>query len=226
MKKILLILAAFPLLMGASCSMQKITNNENNNDNSNAVVENDDNNQPSENNLTDQNDIIDDNTTAKTDLTYNSYTNKAMGYSINIPDKWYWQHFMKSDITAVGGDNQAIDYLAVDKDGITPLGSEHIGKIMIIASSLSPEDIAKNMESQDYSKTETTIDGLSTTKYEKHFGADNQMYPNSEVIKYVLEKNGQTYILSFNSETTDQKNIPAYESVFDTMVKSFSFVKN
>lgn len=213
MKKFLFILIAIPLLMGAGCT-SKNTNDET--DNNSAVESSSDNDIEADN---DKMENKQDEETSKTEIKYNLYENKAMGYTILIPEKWYWQHFMKNEI-----DSEKIDdYLAVDKDGITPLGSERIAKILVEKSSMGLDDLTEGMDG--YSKTQKTVAGVSAARYEKQFGEDNEMYPNSKIVQYHLEKNGQTYRLIFNSEGTVKEDIAEYETIFEEMVKSFSFVE-
>lgn len=199
--------------MGAGCT-SKNTNDET--DNSSVVESSSDSNVEIND---EQMENKQDEESSRTEIEYNLYENRAMAYTILIPDKWYWQHFMKNEI----GNEKIDDYLAVDKDGVTPLGSERIAKILVEKSSMNLDDFAKDMDG--YSKTQKTVAGVSATRYERQFGEDNEMYPNSKIVQYHLEKNGQTYRLIFTSEDTPKEDIPEYESIFEEMVKSFSFVE-
>ncbi len=145
------------------------------------------------------------------DVTFSPYENKAIGYTINIPDNWYWQHFMKHQISAAGGNELIDDYLIVDKNALLGLGSEFLGQIVVEKSTMSLANLAKDKTS--YNKKDITVAGMPATRFELET-------EDSKMIEYHLDKDGQTFRLMYVSS-----DLPANEKIFELMVKSFSFVE-
>jgi|ETN02SMinimDraft_2_1059926.scaffolds.fasta_scaffold35925_2 hypothetical protein len=140
------------------------------------------------------------------DQEFVSYTNKSMGYTVSRPDKWYWQHFHKSEI----GENSPVDdYLVMDRSPLIGLGTEYLGRIVVEVSKRSLSDFYDSVSAG--TKTSATISGVSTTRYE---GERN----DSSYIEYQFVTNGKTYrIIYTNNNTTNEE-----EQIFEFFAKSFS----
>ncbi len=67
------------------------------------------------------------------------YDNKAVGYSIERPDKWYWQHYLKNEI----GDKEpmADDYFMTDPQPLTQIGALAQNRIVIEVSRRDVNDV-------------------------------------------------------------------------------------
>lgn len=212
MKKTLLLLIIFPLLIGAGCTSQNVQNEENTNTNE-AMEQN---NEPAEDNKVAEDDsIIVDNSNVVVvdidDLSFSQYENKAIGYTIQIPDKWYWQHFMKNELTSAGVNDQIDDYLIVDKNPLVGFGSEYLGQIVVEKSTMNLDNLAK--DKTDYDKKTVTIAGQSAVRFESKGD-------NDKIIEYHFEKDKQSFRLIYTAGA-----MPQNENIFEAMVKSFSFVK-
>jgi hypothetical protein len=204
MKKVLLILFIFPLLMGAACSSKDTKKSEELNTNEELKLE-------------EKQVVVEENVIEPSNQTYTLYENKAIGYKVLRPDGWYWQHFMKADLKMTGVNELIDDYLIIDKNVIKGLGSEYLGEIVIGKSRMSLEELAK--QKNGYNSRETTVAGLAATRFEIQTSEDN-LFPNRKIIEYYLVKNNETFILSYMS--SDDKS---GEAIFEKVVASFSFVK-
>lgn len=141
------------------------------------------------------------------------YTNKTLGYKIDRPDKWYWQHLIQRDL---GEAMPEVDDLFVtDPNPLPSLGTEYLGRIVIEVSRRSLADLEKNYS--DLTSSAVTVGGISATKYEGV--RSNEMVENQKYITYLFQKEGKTYRIAYtklNSTTED-------EEVFERVVESFSF---
>lgn len=215
MKKILtiLILAVFVTL---GCSAKDIDNDRNiesDTPQEEEIVENVDSNV--EDNTSDD-DVMEKDSPSELSVNFTSYENKAVGYKILIPEKWYWQHFMKSQIKAAGGNDSVDDYLVTDKNPLVGLGSEYLGQIVVEKSSFSLDDLSA--DKKDFSSREVTVAGQKATRYEMQTNGDHALFPNRKLIEYHLSRNDATFRLIYISNDNMEN-----ETIFEKMVESFSF---
>jgi len=197
MKKILFFILLIPLLMGAACTSKSISIE----DEQSPVV-----NQESEEVTTPAENVDDvpkNNVMEETDINYTSYENKAMGYTVLIPEKWYWQHFMKNELTTAGTNELIDDYLIMDKVPLLGLGSEYLGKIVIEKSKLNLAKVEALMN--EYNTRELTINGQNAKRFELQTDESNY-FPNTKMIEYHLEKNDTTYRLIYHMFNSDEQN--------------------
>ncbi len=141
------------------------------------------------------------------------YKNKTMGYTIDRPDKWYWQHLIQREI---GEAMPEVDDLFVtDPNPLPPLGTEYLGRIVIEVSRRSMADLERNFS--DLTSSAATVGGISATKYEGV--RSNEMVENQKVIVYLFQKDGKTYriIYTMKDSTTED------EAVFQRVAESLSF---
>ena len=134
-----------------------------------------------------------------------------MGYTIMRPDNWYWQHFMKNNLTAAGTNELIDDYFISDKNALIGLGSEYLGQIVIEKSRFDLEELKKNMTG--YASKQITVAGQPATRFEIQTN-ENKM------IEYHFEKGEQTFRLMYVSS-----DLPQNQSIFEAVVKSFTFVE-
>ncbi|MFA6466468.1 MAG: hypothetical protein WCV71_01255 [Patescibacteria group bacterium] len=203
MKKSLLILFIFPLLIGAACTSKDVQKSEELNTNEEPKLE--------------EKQVVEENIIEPSNQTYTLYENKAIGYKVLRPDGWYWRHFMKADLKTAGVNELIDDYLIIDKNIIKGLGSEYLGEIVIGKSRMNLEELAK--QKNGYSTREATVAGLAATRFEIQTSEDN-LFPNRKIVEYHLLKNDETFVLSYMS--SDDKT---GEAIFEKVVASFSFVK-
>lgn len=141
------------------------------------------------------------------------YKNKTMGYTIDRPDKWYWQHLIQREI---GEAMPEVDDLFItDPNPLPPLGTEYLGRIVIEVSRRSMADLERNYS--DLTSSAATVGEIYATKYEGV--RSNEMVENQKAIVYLFQKEDKTYRIvytKFNSTTED-------EAVFRRVVESFSF---
>src|SRR3989338_1336720 len=154
-------------------------------------------------------------TTVATPTSYVEYENKAVGYRIQRPDKWYWQHYIRSQI----GENSPLvdDYFMADRNTLPALGSEYLGRIVIEVSRRTAADVADSVAS--LTKTDATVGGITAARYE---GIRNdETAPNQTTVVYQFVKNGSLYRLIYAMENST----PADVAVFEDVVKSFAFTQ-
>lgn len=138
-----------------------------------------------------------------------AYENKAMGYSIQRPDKWYWQHSIKSQI--IDGDDTMLDNFATDPFIAPIAGAPQESRVSIVVFSRDPEslnDLTSGLES-----SQVSIVGQSSTRYE---GVKND---SEKVIIYHFVKDDLVYILTYRK----QNSTPEEEGVFENIVSSLKF---
>lgn len=145
-------------------------------------------------------------------VTFVDYENRAVGYTIRRPDKWYWQHFIRSQI----GDSSPLvdDYFMADRNPLPQLGSEYLGMIVIEVSRRNAADIAPSLEG--FTKTEVTVGGQPATRYAGV--RDNQVVANQTWIEYQFSRGGRLFrfiYANINTNATD-------EVAFEEVVKSFT----
>lgn len=141
------------------------------------------------------------------------YKNKSMGYTIDRPDKWYWQHLIQREI---GEAMPEVDDLFItDPNPLPPLGTEYLGRIVIEVSRRSMVDLERNYS--DLISSAATVGGISVTKYEGV--RSNEMVENQKVIVYLFQKDGKNYRIAY----TMKDSTTGDEAVFQRVVESFSF---
>ena len=141
------------------------------------------------------------------------YENRAVGYRIQRPDKWYWQHLIRSEI---GEQNPVVDdYFITDRNPLPQLGSEYLGMIVIEVSRRDPADIAPSLEG--FEKTTARVGDESATRFEGV--RDNQLITNQKWIEYHFTRDNRLFRFMYaQSDAT-----PADIAVFEEVVKSFTF---
>lgn len=154
-------------------------------------------------------------TAETTPTTYVEYENKAVGYTIQRPDKWYWQHSIRSQI----GENAPLvdDYFIADRNPLPALGSEYLGRIVIEVSRQTVADVADRVTG--LTKTTATVGGIAATRYEGI--RNNETATNQTWIAYQFMKDSRLYRLIY----TQTNSTPADVAVFEEVVESFTFTQ-
>ncbi len=142
-----------------------------------------------------------------------AYTNKSMGYDIMRPDRWYWQHYVRSEISeAMPG---VIDLFVTDPNPLPSLGSQYLGRIVIEVSTRSLDELEGNYS--DLTRSSATVAGISATKYAGV--RTNEVVQNQKYINYIFVRDGKTYRISYSMKNSTAED----EEVFQSVVDSFSF---
>lgn len=149
------------------------------------------------------------------DVSFVSYVNKSMNYTIDRPEKWYWRHYIQKEI----GETHAgvIDYFITDSSPLPRLESEYLGMIVIEVSDKSVEEI--NGDVSDLTVSDATVAGISAKKYEGI--RDNEIVKNQKVVIYTFEKDGRTFRAIYKKSNSTSER----EAVFEHLVSSLSFNK-
>ncbi|PIS05096.1 MAG: hypothetical protein COT81_02930 [Candidatus Buchananbacteria bacterium CG10_big_fil_rev_8_21_14_0_10_42_9] len=141
------------------------------------------------------------------------YTNKAIGYSLNHPVNWYWQHFLAG--TTENGVNLDSDYFIADPNPLVGFGSEYLGRYVIQVSSRPLSDFADAVN--DLTKSSSKVDGIDAARYEGT--RTNMVVENQTVVEYQFMRNGQSFRVIYSMLDSD----PEQEAMFESFVKSISF---
>lgn len=131
--------------------------------------------------------------------TFTAYSNRAMGYDIQRPDNWYWQHEFSPEIE---NELEVIDILAINRSPLAENTQD------LYESSIILDVIKKSPPTPKGSVSSLTITGKNTKRYES---------PSS--IVYLLEVgNGNTIRFIYTFEEADEKE----RAIFENIVASFS----
>lgn len=146
-------------------------------------------------------------------VSFNEYNNPAVGYMINIPTNWYWQHFHKA---AIGADSTVDDYLLISPTHvIAGLATESPAEIIVEVSSRAMSDFSQAGEQE----TAVTVAGQSGVKVSTI--VNNEVFDNFQKIEYRFTRNGQTYRLVYLANDGLDNN----EAVFEQIVASLKFAE-
>ncbi len=215
-KIIFLLFAGVLVLAGAGCQGEEKKQTNENNENAQVI-----NGNVNENagNVNAEEEIVspeeEDTVPTAGGVNFTSYTNKSVGYTIDRPEKWYWQHSTQKEIgEAMPG---VEDLFVTDPNPLTRLGSEYLGRIVIEVSRKSLDELAVNIS--DLVSSEVTVGGAAAKKFEGT--RDNEMVQNQKVIAYHFEKDGRTFRIVY----TKIKSTSEEEAVFEHLVSSLSFAR-
>ena len=135
------------------------------------------------------------------------YENKAMGYRLERPDKWYWRHYLANELT--GKTEGVRDYFIADPAPLLPLGSEYLGRIVV---EVPNGDMAKYASAvEGFTESDATVGGESAKRFEG-------VRDGNRMIEYQFTHGGSGFRVRYQApENAGQ------ESVFERLVASFSF---
>lgn len=158
---------------------------------------------------------MDDHSEPMTDVSYQDYENKAIGYMIKIPNKWYWRHYHKAEI---GDTNPNVDdYLFISKThSIESFATELPAEITIEVSDRALSDFNDGVSG--LSRSVTNVGGVDAVRYQ---GVINDlMLEKMKKIEYQFTHNDRTFRIIYMNATGDSD----LESVFTSIVESFHLV--
>jgi hypothetical protein len=139
------------------------------------------------------------------DQRFQLYSNNAVGYTIDQPTNWFWQHFHLARLTEVHP--SITDIYASSRTALPSLENIYDSTIIIEVSSNDLSNTVSNLTS-----TSVKINDKDTTRYEGQRDGKN-------VIEYHL-KVGSTNV-RFIYSNKDKNNSEV--AIFDHLVNSFSF---
>lgn len=146
------------------------------------------------------------------DVQFSNYENKATGYSIDIPDNWYWRHFHKSEI---GDANpNVIDYLFISPNkSIEGIQTESPAEIVVEVSSHELDAF------KDDILPETAVDIVGQAGLLVKGVLSTEMYSNYQKIEYRFSKDDKSYRILYLAPDGFDNN----EAIFEQIVKSLKF---
>lgn len=148
------------------------------------------------------------------DQEFASYTNKAIGYTIVRPDKWYWQHFNTAELEAEGVEG-VLDYFIADRRPLIGFGSEYLGEIVIEVTKRDLSDFADHVK--DFSKKNTKVGGIDAVRYEGV--VTNEIVTKQKWIEYQFIYNNLTFRIIYAKINSTEEE----EAIFGQVVQSFVF---
>jgi len=144
----------------------------------------------------------------KGDVNFVAYENKAVGYTIQRPNNWYWDHLIKNQISA--SDPNVDDYFRADRNPLPGLGTEYLGRIVIAVMQTKIADIRQGLS--DLSSSSTEVDGIAAMKYDGVRGEQTW-------IEYNFEKGERTFRIFFSMNGASKTDTAAFQKV----AESFKF---
>lgn len=146
-------------------------------------------------------------------LTFVPYVNRSVGYTIDRPNRWYWRHYIKSQIGA--GYPHVEDYFMTSSKPLPGLSADILGQIVIEVSGQELNELSSGLDI--FTKSEAQVGGLPAIRYEgvKKDSAGQE----TKVIEYQIRRDNQSFRFIYWQilELADSSQ------VFEKMVKSFTF---
>ena len=136
---------------------------------------------------------------------YITYTNRAIGYSIDVPENWHWRHFIKSDIDlALNVD----DYLVLDPGPIVDVKDAQHAQILVEISKRALTDFADSVK--DLTPLPATIAGTLANRYEG-------LTVDNKVITSIVSVNGSTYRILYAKAVSTAADEAVLQHVLDSI---------
>ena len=146
------------------------------------------------------------------EVNYNNYKNPAVGYSIDIPSNWYWRHYHKAEI--ILSNPNVDDYLLISPThNITGFQTESPAEIIV---EVSGQDLS-DFNDASLAQSVVSVAGQSATKFSGVI--NNEVFSDYQKIEYQFVRDGKTFRIIYLAAAGLENN----ETVFEAMVKSFSF---
>lgn len=136
--------------------------------------------------------------------TYETYENKAIGYTINRPTNWWWEHFHQARLNETHPD--VTDIFAASLSPLPTLSDIYDAKIVIEVSSTDGSPYVEKFTSKN-----VAIDGRNATRHEG-------VREGNQVVEYQLTVGTATIRFIYSATEIDEKEL----SVFEEIVKSFT----
>lgn len=146
------------------------------------------------------------------DVKFNNYENKATGYSIDIPDNWYWRHFHQSEIGEANPN--VIDYVFISPNkSIEGIQTESPAEIVVEVSSHELDAF------KDDILPETAVDIVGQAGLLVKGVLSTEMYSNYQKIEYRFSRDDKSYRILYLAPDGFDNN----EEIFEQIVKSLKF---
>ncbi|PJE75883.1 hypothetical protein COV04_02985 [Candidatus Uhrbacteria bacterium CG10_big_fil_rev_8_21_14_0_10_48_11] len=143
-----------------------------------------------------------------TNLAFESYTNRSVGYTIDRPSLWYWEHDNKNDID--GTHPNVDDYLIMDTAPLAGLNADPLGLVAIEVSDLPLSAFATDVAGLQ--KEDATVGGVSAARYSGSVNGEQR-------VEYQFTRNQKTFRLIYRDATNAGRGADAFAHI----VTSFSF---
>ncbi len=146
-------------------------------------------------------------------LTFVSYTNRSVGYTVDRPNRWYWRHYIKSQI---GTSHPKVDdYFMTSAKPLPGLEAEVLGQIVIEVRGEEVNEVTTGLDK--FSKVQSQIGGLEGVRYEGT--RKNAAGGEIKVIEYQMRRDDQSFRFIYTQSPGETDN----SQVFERVVKSFVF---
>lgn len=147
------------------------------------------------------------------EVIYKQYTNKAIGYSLQYPEHWYWRHYIRNEI----GDRDSLvdDYFIADRKDIIDIKSENLGEVVVEVSRHELKDFFSGVESFD--KKDVKVGGADAARHEGARIIDSGK--SQKIIEYQFAKDKKAYRIIYTKVDSTQSE----EQIFEKIVSSFAF---
>lgn len=155
----------------------------------------------------------DQSTSVSSSVSFVMYENKVVGYSLQRPEKWYWQHFLRKDLNLAAP--QADDVLIVDPQPLQTLTSDWYGQMAV---EVGRRDLTQHASDwlKDFAVSDAMVGGAKATRYE---GLSLEKGGDMKVIEYHLMKGQQSVRLIYNKIGS----MAADEEIFQHLVQTFAW---
>lgn len=130
-----------------------------------------------------------------------SYTNRAVGYTIMRPERWYWRHDILSDSDVFMADRK-------------PLPEDSNSPVMILVR-VSLNERARDLVTAGLTQSTATVAGVNGFKWvgtQEVFGEDKY------IVAYEVVTDKRTYQLVYQGASANQPE----QQVFEALVQSLS----
>jgi len=146
-------------------------------------------------------------------INFTSYTNRSMGYTIVRPERWYWRHYIKSQI----GSNQAQveDYFITSPKPLPGLDASVLGQIVIEATVQDLNELSTRLST--FTKNDVEVGGVKGTRYEGT--KKDSQGRDLKVVEYQIKGDKESFRFIYTQGQDDQDNL----AVFEKIVQSFKF---
>ena len=146
-------------------------------------------------------------------VTMAAYTNKAAGYTVQKPEKWYWRHYVRSELGSKAPLED--DLVVMHPQPLGEIDPDYLGQMSIAVSRRAISSQASPMAAPV--STASTVGGVEATRYE---WVDLEKGGDMKVIEYrLMSPKKQALYIRYNKINTT----PEDEKIFEDMVKSFTF---
>ncbi len=134
-------------------------------------------------------------------------TSTSFGYSIGVPDKWYYRFFGQTRM--IGMDPNPI-----------PEASEYAGMIVFTVDERPYDQMVNELKTglESVSETENFVDSLTWLRIEGIISEEDIFHPGQMVIHAVISHEGNSYRLTYSSSKESyNENLETFNDVLETI---------